>query len=86
MLTALTGVARVVAELEPGTHLARIRLQLADDADADAVTESAVSALVQKGAGVRRVSVTAASLEDVFTELTRAEPQSEAHVKASAGS
>lgn len=87
VLTALKGVTRVLAELEPNSHdLARIRLQLAEGADADAVTESAVSALVQKGAGVRRVSVTAASLEDVFSELTRAEPQTEAASKASADS
>jgi ABC-2 type transport system ATP-binding protein len=85
ILRALPGVARVLFDPEPNTP-GRIRLQLTDDADADAVTESAVSALVQSGAGVRRVSVTAASLEDVFAELTRAEPATAASSKASAES
>jgi ABC-2 type transport system ATP-binding protein len=85
ILLALPGVARVLVDPEPETRdLARIRLQLADDADADLVTERAVSALVQKGAGVRRVSVAGASLEDVFAELTRAESQSDSSAKASA--
>jgi ABC-2 type transport system ATP-binding protein len=86
ILLTLPGVARVLVDPEPETRdLARIRLQLADDADAGLVTERAVSVLVQKGAGIRRVSVAGASLEDVFAELTRSEAQPDASEKASAG-
>jgi ABC-2 type transport system ATP-binding protein len=86
VLRAVPGVARVLAEPELETpDLARIRLQLADTADADLVAERAVTALVQKGAGVRRVTVADASLEDVFAELTRAEAPAGTGEQASAG-
>jgi ABC-2 type transport system ATP-binding protein len=86
ILSALPGVSRVLADFEPEMpNLAQIRLQLAADADADLVAERAVSALVQLGAGVRRVSVAGASLEDVFAELTRSEAQPDSSAKVSAG-
>jgi ABC-2 type transport system ATP-binding protein len=48
----------------------RVTVDTSEDADPDAVAERAVSALVSAGLAVRSVARTAASLEDVFRELT----------------
>jgi len=85
VLSALPGVKRALADREPNSaDLARIRLEVTDGADTAEITERAVSAIVGVGAGVRSVSVAGASLEDVFAELTQAEPQPGADTQASA--
>ena len=53
--------------------IARVRFEVAADADAGEVVEQAVQRLVEAGAGVRRVEAGKASLEEVFAELTRGE-------------
>ena len=54
---------------------ARITLAFEKEADTGDVLESAVSALVSAGVGVREASPTRATLEEVFATLTRAEEE-----------
>ena len=68
-LARLDAVKRVTKS-DAGPDSTQFRLEIADNADLDAVTERAVSELVKAGAGVRSVVVARASLEEVFAELT----------------
>jgi gliding motility-associated transport system ATP-binding protein len=73
-LLAVSGVAAIATEAAGDADDAkRVTLDVNDDADPDAVAERAVAALVAAGLGVRSVSRSSASLEDVFRELTRDE-------------
>ena len=77
MRRALANVAGVASiECAAGGELdepKRVTVDTRDEADPDAVAERAVSALVGAGLGVRSVARAAASLEEVFRELTREE-------------
>ena len=60
---------------EPGSgETRRLSIRLRADADPGTATERVVAALVQAEIGVRRVEPVAASLEQVFSRLTGAEP------------
>jgi ABC-2 type transport system ATP-binding protein len=71
-LATVAGVAEIELE-EPAEsdEAKRVTIDVHDDADPDGVAERSVSALVAAGFGVRAVARAAASLEDVFQELTR---------------
>jgi ABC-2 type transport system ATP-binding protein len=74
ILAGVPGVNKVRATSEAEDQ-SRYRLQFADDADdTSALLESAVTQLVNAGFGVREASPVRATLEDVFAELTRDEP------------
>jgi hypothetical protein len=53
-------------------------LELESDTEPEMAVERAVAALVAAGAGVRHVGPLRASLEEVFAELTQADPDTEA--------
>jgi ABC-2 type transport system ATP-binding protein len=61
----------------PSPERGEIHVELDRGADADRTTEAVVAALVGAGIGVRRVVPLAASLEQVFSELTEAAPPRE---------
>ncbi|MEQ9320722.1 MAG: ABC transporter ATP-binding protein [Polyangiaceae bacterium] len=73
VLKKLDGVRKV--KREPGSgQTRRLSVRLGADVDPGVATERVVAALVQAGIGVRRVEPVAASLEQVFSKLTGAEP------------
>jgi ABC-2 type transport system ATP-binding protein len=64
------GVARVTREAGAVGATATLSIEVGGEADAGRVAEEIVAALVAAGAGVREVVPRAASLEQVFAELT----------------
>ena len=75
-LATVPGVASIEVAAGGVDEPKRVTLDLGEDADPDLVAERSVSALVAAGLGVRSVARAAASLEDVFRELTRDEAAS----------
>ena len=71
----IAGVRRVKEQAAPGG--ASLSIDLKKDADAGRATEEIVAALVAAGAGVREVAPRLASLEQVFSELTGGETETE---------
>jgi ABC-2 type transport system ATP-binding protein len=75
-LATVAGVADIAIERPPEADEAkRATLDVHDDADPDGVAERCVAALVGAGFAVRSVVRAAASLEDVFQELTRGDAE-----------
>jgi ABC-2 type transport system ATP-binding protein len=70
IVRAATGVTRADAEDHTSADAFTITATYARDAAATAIAESIVSTLVSAGLFVREVAPRAASLEQVFTELT----------------
>lgn len=68
------GVRQATASGEAEGDLTRIEIEMDADADAGQVAEEVVRALVGAGLGVRAVAPRVASLEQVFSELTKGEP------------
>jgi ABC-2 type transport system ATP-binding protein len=75
-LATVPGVASIEVAQSGVDEPKRVTLDVSEDADPDLVAERSVSALVAAGLGVRSVVRAAASLEDVFRELTRDEAAS----------
>lgn len=73
VLEAIEGVKRV--RVEDG---GRLLLKFKKGADSAGVLERAITALVGAGVGVREATPVRATLEEVFTELTRAEAEEQA--------
>ncbi|MCC6899603.1 MAG: ATP-binding cassette domain-containing protein, partial [Polyangiaceae bacterium] len=74
----LTGVRRVRAKPAEGEGLWRLTLALSKGTpDVGPVLEAAIAALVGAGLAVRDAGPSRATLEDVFAELTRAEPEAD---------
>jgi ABC-2 type transport system ATP-binding protein len=72
--TKVDGVTRAEARAVDGAEgLVRLEVSLAEETAPEDAAERLVAALVAAGAGVRGVSVTKASLEEVFHELTTEE-------------
>jgi ABC-2 type transport system ATP-binding protein len=77
-LLAVPGVAAIDSEASGDLGDAKhVTLDVNDDAEPDLVAERAVGALVTAGLGVRSVTRSGASLEEVFRELTRGETAEE---------
>jgi hypothetical protein len=74
VVRAIDGVKK--ARREAHGDLVALGIELGKDADVGAATEAIVLALTTAGLGVREVTPTLASLEQVFSELTR-EPAGE---------
>jgi ABC-2 type transport system ATP-binding protein len=75
-LATVPGVAEIELEKPAESDEAkRVTIDVHDDADPDGVAERSVSALAAAGFGVRAVVRVAASLEDVFQELTRGDAE-----------
>jgi ABC-2 type transport system ATP-binding protein len=74
-LANVPGVASIGVAAGGVEEPKRVTLDVGADADPDLVAERSVSALVGAGHGVRSVARAAASLEDVFRELTRDEAE-----------
>lgn len=71
---------------EPGSgETQRLTVRLSADAEPGSATEQIVAALVRAEIGVRRVEPVAASLEQVFSRLTGAEPDEVALAGAERG-
>ena len=71
LLQGLSGVKSVRRREKGSSQLRRLQVNFSKESDAQDVLERCVTALVEGGHGVREASPDKASLEDVFTQLTR---------------
>jgi ABC-2 type transport system ATP-binding protein len=75
-LVTVLGVARIdIAKSDEADEPKRVTLEVNEDADPDGVAERSASALAGAGLGIRSIVRVAASLEDVFRELTRGDAE-----------
>ncbi|MEO6601604.1 MAG: ABC transporter ATP-binding protein [Polyangiaceae bacterium] len=81
-ISGLSVVSAVNEEGAPGRRT--LRLALSHDVDADTATEALVQALLAAGIGVQALVPELASLEQVFSELTRHEREAQAEPSESA--
>jgi len=79
IIAAISGLSVVSARIGEGAGGRRtLRLALRNDVDADTATEALVQALAAAGIGVHALVPEQASLEQVFSELTRHEREAQA--------
>lgn len=75
-LATVPGVLRIeIAKSDEPDEPKRVTLEVNEDADPDGVAERSASALAGAGFGIRSIARAAASLEDVFRELTRGDAE-----------